>query len=534
MMSEQEEIDRICDGFEDAMHSSSPKTIEDILHQSPHCETKPLLEQLLLAELEYRNRSPSTPTKEEYYERFPKHPEIVEKCFYIAEKLFRSGNSPPNRLVPRNREPPLSPDSPPAMTLSICEGCRPPRVITLEPDTSVIVGRAPDADIQFPDDPGVSRIHCRIDTKNDICWVSDLNSTRGTRLNGHRISSMPFRPGDFLQISEVRIQLCCKEASLPTCSPEAANTIIPCQNRPTSFHIKGYSGFELIGEGTFSWVYKATCVTHGHARAIKVLKTKDEHCIASLQKFFREALIHKKLSHRHVVKCFDAGTSGKNFYLVLENIENIDLFPRLQNISQEQRVRICVGVICQALSGISYIHRQGIIHRDIKPGNLLIQSHNDKIHVKVADFGLAKYVTDDGFTETGQKFGSIEFMSPEQMQNPKFLSTASDIYSVAACLYYLLSGVFPYPESIESASPPKRMAAILCSEPVRIEERMPSIPKVLAEIVHRGLSKSAASRFRTAQEMKKALTSFLRRYREELAGVQREPESLASAEDGHR
>jgi serine/threonine-protein kinase len=163
----------------------------------------------------------------------------------------------------------------------------------------------------------------------------------------------------------------------------------------------------------------------------------------------------------------------------------------------------------QILSALEYAHARSLVHRDVKPGNILISKKDDKLVAKLADFGLAKQYTTAGMsqvTREGDVLGSLPFMSPDQFLNSREARPTCDIYSAGATLYWMLTGREPIP--LEGH--PCKFLAILESPPTPIREVNPAIPEGLANIVHRALEKTAEARFASAAEMRQQLRAFMR------------------------
>ncbi len=177
--------------------------------------------------------------------------------------------------------------------------------------------------------------------------------------------------------------------------------------------------------------------------------------------------------------------------------------------SARNRMKTACGIMCQALDALSHAHAKGFVHRDIKPGNLLVSRAGRKLRVKLADFGLAKSFQAgglSGMTFQGDVRGSLPYIAPEQLLDCGSAQPAADLYSAGATLYRLLAGHAPY------EFPKKRdpFAVILEDDFVPLSQRCPDLPNGLIDLVHRSLARKPEERFASAAEMRRLLVPFAR------------------------
>jgi serine/threonine-protein kinase len=167
-------------------------------------------------------------------------------------------------------------------------------------------------------------------------------------------------------------------------------------------------------------------------------------------------------------------------------------------------------LIGQLLQAVQYAHSQGVVHRDIKPGNVLLMIEGTGESTKLADFGLARAYRESrfsGLTLQGEIGGTIAFASPEQLTNFRESKPASDLYSIGATLYMMLTGryIYDFPNKLN-----RQVLMILQEEPVSIRARRPDIPPALAKVIHRALARRQEDRFPDAESMRQALLPFSR------------------------
>lgn len=209
----------------------------------------------------------------------------------------------------------------------------------------------------------------------------------------------------------------------------------------TKLNLGPYTITEWIGQGGMGQVFKGVHQMLGRESAIKVLplhKATPE----SIQNFTREIRMQAQLDHSNLVRAYDAGCDGNVHYLVTEFIPGTDLrrLVRSQGSLTQQQA---ASVILQAARGLEYAHSRGLIHRDVKPGNILVTPEGV---AKVSDLGLAGFIQHvDTDPRAGKIVGTADYLSPEQIRTPNEITTVSDIYSLGCTLYYAVCGKVPFP-----------------------------------------------------------------------------------------
>jgi serine/threonine protein kinase len=222
-----------------------------------------------------------------------------------------------------------------------------------------------------------------------------------------------------------------------------------------------------------------------------------------VSRFRREALAVARLVHPNIVQVFDFGSeasSGRNF-IVMEYVDGQSCAEILRDRGP-LTPRDAVDILAQACRGLDYAHRNGVVHRDVKPGNLL---RNTDGVVKLADFGIAKAAEQSDITKVGSVLGTAAYLSPEQTRGEP-AEPGSDLYALGVVAYQLLAGRLPY----ESASLTDLARLQEAGPPPPLDEFNRDVPPALAEAVARALARERASRFADAAEMEDALRDGLR------------------------
>ena len=260
-----------------------------------------------------------------------------------------------------------------------------------------------------------------------------------------------------------------------------------------------YEITELIGVGGMAEVYKGIDVIDNKTVAIKILKKEFSENEEFLRRFRTESKAIAVLSHPNIVKVYDVGFSDKIQYIVMEYIDGITL----KEYIEEEKVltwKDTLHFIIQILRALQHAHDKGIVHRDIKPQNIMLFTDGT---IKVMDFGIAKFASEAGKTATDQAIGSVHYISPEQASG-EATDAKSDIYSVGAMMYEMLTGRKPF----DSDNPVTIAVMHMHDIPERPKAINPDIPDGLEEIVLRAMEKSPDDRYQTTAEMISDLEKF--------------------------
>jgi serine/threonine-protein kinase len=273
----------------------------------------------------------------------------------------------------------------------------------------------------------------------------------------------------------------------------------------------------LVGDGGMGSVYLATHPTRHEPLAIKVLLPQYAQDDEFRKRFVREGEVLSLLSHPHIIPVYHFGEDRGYLYFVMRYVNGKSLYELL--LSRRFSPIAAWQIIKPIASALDYAHSHGIIHRDIKPGNLLIevQMVDGKPHNKIflADFGLSKVLTWSALTQTGISVGTPQYMSPEQVMDYP-LTPASDVYSLAVVLYEMLLGRLPF-----YAKRPEQLAfRHLDTPPPPPSTLHADFPKPFEELLLRALDKEPARRHQTGGEFAQAYTEAARKVGRERCAVE--------------
>jgi len=260
---------------------------------------------------------------------------------------------------------------------------------------------------------------------------------------------------------------------------------------------KRYELGEPIGEGNFSVTYRATDTVLGRDVAIKILRDQYASHEGFASRFENEARAAARISHPNVIQVFDYGRDDGTTYIVMQFVPG----PSLKDYIREEgplTVEEAVGFGRQMLDGLGAIHAAGIVHRDVKPQNVLL---TDTHQVKVTDFGIARLGSADaGLTEAGTAIGTAAYMAPEQASGGE-ITPSSDLYAAGVVLYEMLTGRLPFPGD----NPVQVMYRHVNELPPPPRTINRAIPMALEAVIMKSLAKAPGDRYPTAQAMRDAL-----------------------------
>lgn len=394
-------------------------------------------------------------------------------------------------------------------TLHIYSGNTLIKQVPLTHDKAMTIGRG-NTDILLTGYDHVSRQHAHIFFEHNTWMLEDNNSKNGTFVNHRPIVRRPIQNGDVMHIGPLEMYL-----DIPEAPPDAAGATrqrsssppspAPSINRAVSTHhqthhitspsdkMRMFGPFALIrqlGSGGIARVWLARNTQNGQIVALKQLIERDEFLI---QKFAQEGGL--RLDHPHIAQVFDANQIAGQPYIAMEYIDG----PTLTRIlpGYVGHIDIALAITGQILLALDYAHAQGIVHRDIKPDNIMLSSQEG---VKVIDFGIARVLTTTVKTQHGLLIGTPRYMSYEQATGNQ-VNITSDLYSVAIMLYEFLTGQVPFAgDDIMSI-----IHKHLTEEAKHPTHYNANIPAHIEQALMQAMDKNPDKRFQSAQEFAHAL-----------------------------
>lgn len=270
-----------------------------------------------------------------------------------------------------------------------------------------------------------------------------------------------------------------------------------CGGGAPSLVIGPYVVLDLLGSGGMGVVYKAEHRTMRRIVALKVIAPTVLQSPAAVRRFAREVQATARLDHPNIVTAFDAGEIDGVHYLVMQCVEGKTLAEIVREAGPQPVERV-VGWVVQAARGLAFAHEQGVVHRDVKPGNLLVDTRGA---VKILDMGLASLGSldppRDQLTASGQIMGTVDYMAPEQAMDTRHADARSDVYSLGVTLWYLLTGRLLF--TGETAV--NRMMAHIHAPPPTLGSVCGPLPPGLEAVFQRMVAKNPSDRFQSMQDV---------------------------------
>jgi serine/threonine-protein kinase len=272
--------------------------------------------------------------------------------------------------------------------------------------------------------------------------------------------------------------------------------------------VPGYDIGSRLGKGGSGAVYLGKDKKTGRSVAIKVMLSEVAVSAKARNDFLREIELTRTLSHPHVISLLDHGAVGAVFYFVMDYHPLGNIRDLLSRHGGRLSLDKAGPLMLQALDGLAYCHAKSVVHRDLKPENILLQESAGHVIARIADLGLAKNFENSGFsgmTMTGQFAGTYQYMPKEQLIHFRDIRPTSDVWSIAATFYNMLTGQLPHDFS-PSKDPGE---VVLHAETIPIAKRIPGLPAPVAAVFNKALAEDPAARYANAGEMKKALAPVL-------------------------
>ena len=277
-------------------------------------------------------------------------------------------------------------------------------------------------------------------------------------------------------------------------------------NKPHGLTVGKYIILDRLGSGSMGRVYKAQHQLMGRTVALKIIAPEIVSNARVVARFQREMRMVGRLDHPNVVRAYDADQLGGILYIVMEYVPGQSLGQKFRATGPLPAIDV-INYAAQAALGLAHAHDQGIVHRDVKPSNLLV---NDEHILKVLDLGLGVLLEADEqssfATADGIAVGTIDYMSPEQAMG-KEVDGRSDIYSLGCSMYHMITGKLPFP----GESPVDRLAKRITGRPVPITDHRPDLPQAFVRVLDKMLAAKPQERYQTATEAAEALQGLVRK-----------------------
>lgn len=504
-----ERIDELCERFEAEWRAGEVPLLSDYLHLADADARDQLIRGLVEIELEYRIQKGESPRIASYESTYPIHSNAIRDAFEQVQRRF------PDRIEGIHGLGDC------VAKLEVVEGPHAGQFVALDQHATVVVGRSEQSQPRLEKDTFFSRFHFRLEFQPPECLLIDLNSRNGTFVNDQQVSECLLKDGDTISGGRTKIRFSLEMSDTRTHmdgfdavsgwgddggqpdDPKPA----PDQSVPS---IPGYDLMDGLGTGAMGCVYRAINKATREVVAVKLMRPERNANPKAMQLFIREVNILSQLNHPRIVKFHEFGMLPDTTYLVMEYVETEDFDELVHGRNDETRIRLATGIVCRVLEALSHAHSLSLVHRDVKPGNILVHRSGNRIGAKLADFGLAKNYANAGFsglTHEGDVRGTLSFMPPEQVLDCRYSKPSCDIYAVGATLYYYLCGDYPFDMDRSS----NKLATILQEEPIPLDSKTANLPPNLVAAVHRALAKEPGDRFASANEMKRSLERFTKR-----------------------
>jgi serine/threonine protein kinase len=284
-----------------------------------------------------------------------------------------------------------------------------------------------------------------------------------------------------------------------TPSPDGQTLIAAFENLARGTLFAGrYEIIEELGKGGMGSVYKAFDQKLQEVVAIKIIKPEIGFNVSAIERFKNELKNARKIAHRNVCRLYDLGEAGLVHFLTMEYVEGEDLKKFIRRAGPIGAGR-AVAIARQVAEGLAEAHRVGVIHRDLKPQNIMID-HDGR--ARIMDFGLSRFLETDGITRTGIMLGTPEYMSPEQVEL-KEVDARSDLYAVGIILFEMVTGKVPF----EGQTPLAVAIKHKSEAPPDARDTNPLVPEPLVRIIYRCLQKNPADRYPDAEALAAELAS---------------------------
>lgn len=374
----------------------------------------------------------------------------------------------------------------------------------LEEGQSFVIGRGQESDTKLKD-PQVSRKHCEVRVEDGKVLLINLSSSAATLVNGKRVTEHQLKPGDVVQLGSTHMRfLVDVDPSAPTLfEAPAAQTAPEKLEQLQDLVGKNLAHFEiqsLVAKGHSGLIFRAKDTEDGKVVALKVMLPEFSQNEEERQRFVRAMKTMMPLRHPNLVAILGAGKTGNYCWIAMELVEGESLSQVIQRIGtagmldwqNAHRVAVHIG------RALEFAQQQHIVHRNLTPQNILIQK-SDKT-AKLGDLMLAKALEGNmalEITKPGEILGDVRYLPPERTRRDVEIDGRSDIYSLGAMVYHLLTGRPP----CDGGSLPETIKKIRQDEPVKPKKFQLSIPDLFEGVVMKMLAKRPEDRYQNPTDM---------------------------------
>jgi serine/threonine-protein kinase len=399
-----------------------------------------------------------------------------------------------------------------ALLLEVLEGPVAGQSFRLSGHATFFVGRGASANLPLVGDNTLSRTHFCIEYNSPQARLIDCKSKNGTFHNGNRLepagASADLRDGDCIGAGDVviRVRLLGDDPTVSRQVPLPGDlwaTVPPIDERPV---IPGFTIEAEVARGGMGVVYRARRLADGATVALKTVLPALTPRQDTMARFRREVTILERLDHPNIVHFHEAGIARGLVFFVMEYVPGASAGKLVKERGPFPVTRV-VQIGCELLEALAHAHECGFVHRDVKPGNMLLTGETGCETLKLADFGLARAYEASamsGLTMSGQSGGTPAFMPPEQVRSFRAAQPSADQYSAAASLYYLATGQHVYERA---SSMMDLLTRILQEEPIPLRPGPPhpAMAGPMGSVMRRALARQPEERFPDVRAMQEAL-----------------------------
>lgn len=506
---ERSRVEESCWRFRKSLHGDSHVRLQDFLNSATGIERQVLLRELLQIEVTVRKQRGQDPDPADYARRFPESSDIVETVFdsmdVAADTAAEVETVVPGQLPtdsPGNRPQP----SPESHTAPLTAGSTEETILESAADSSSASIRATETIIENVGDTASSQTLPEQQATDPHAAKSVSQADTEAVKNQTDIETVV--PTDSMDPSATMDENRIGETIITPTGNSSSNR---SSSGPVIGSGQTFGDYELIsplGQGGMGVVYKARQRAANRLVALKIIRPDRMSSMTEfsqrrmLERFRAEAHAAARLQHDNLVTVYDVGEIDGCPYFSMQYVEGGSLSDLITDRSLDSREAAAfIEPVCRAVHAA---HQQNILHRDIKPANILIEEETQR--PRIADFGLAKLQDEDQeLTRSGEAMGTPSYMPPEQFGDAASATACSDVYSLGATLYHLLSGRPPFKAATSMAT----MRQVLNVEPVALRELNPEVDLDLETICMKCLEKEPPRRFQTAADVADELRRYL-------------------------